>query len=562
MAEAFAALIDEKVFAGKKGIDLLRAIEAETGRIFSEHPVFDFHRRVLGDDPENVKKVVIAALQQNFYSDETSPEHYLLLRIVFTRQALTEVFIDKLVRGDCGYSAFDSALIRHGAKISNEYNVFYNAWAKAVDGNPVAERIKKDMADKKEIAADLQNPYTIVQLNDKGEYYDVPYAVFFKKELAGVIAAFDNALKELEQIPKTENHQQAFLNYLKHYRYTLTESDKSKLDKVNVELDELWMQIRHKIQICHDFETGYGDPLRVKAIPDFSLRVADDSARHVNDTIQHLQDILVTWFKKRDKPLARAGIFALTNTLAALYYLPYVSGMSCHFRFSGQMLPNRPEVKDKFGVKIFFDRTNVDRRMYVSHDLIRKVFVDPEPMIAQLNTDDTVAYAIAPHEIGHSIYGLSHLGKDMNITEQSLYEEPRAEITTLALFSILYEQKEITEAQLQRYLLNFMASEIRRFPVGPGASIRPYVVSALRSCQVYEKIGLISFVENGEKLKYDASKSVEFCNISRKVFEAILDAEDEHSEAKLQAIFHRFEDESKLSKFLVAKLYVPPAKKE
>jgi hypothetical protein len=29
------------------------------------------------------------------------------------------------------------------------------------------------------------------------------------------------------------------------------------------------------IQVVHDIETGYGDPLRMKATPDFSLRFLD-----------------------------------------------------------------------------------------------------------------------------------------------------------------------------------------------------------------------------------------------------------------------------------------------
>ncbi len=80
-------------------------------------------------------------------------------------------------------------------------------------------------------------------------------------------------------------------------------------------------------------ENGYGDPLRVKVIPDFSFRIVDSAFAGENATIGNIQSDMVAYFKARDTDLSRRGQFALANSFAAIYYVPYQAGISLHFRF-------------------------------------------------------------------------------------------------------------------------------------------------------------------------------------------------------------------------------------
>lgn len=110
--------------------------------------------------------------------------------------------------------------------------------------------------------------------------------------------------------------------------------------------------------MVHDIETGYGDPLRMKATPDFSLRFLDGRGRVLfeinkivclifmfmlfsftlscccvssredtfakeNATIRDIQTHMETYFRGRDTRIARDGLTALTNTLAGIYYIPF-----------------------------------------------------------------------------------------------------------------------------------------------------------------------------------------------------------------------------------------------
>ena len=77
------------------------------------------------------------------------------------------------------------------------------------------------------------------------------------------------------------------------------------------DLDRRWMDTKGPIQIVHDIETGYGDPLRVKATPDFSLRFLDDTYQQENKLIADIQGHMVEYFKSRGTKIATAGLTAL-----------------------------------------------------------------------------------------------------------------------------------------------------------------------------------------------------------------------------------------------------------
>jgi len=75
-------------------------------------------------------------------------------------------------------------------------------------------------------------------------------------------------------------------------------------------LDKIWMQIKYHIQIVHDIEYGYGDPLRIKVIPDYSLRFVDNEYEKSNQKIASIQNDMVEYFDSRKTDLSKRGIFA------------------------------------------------------------------------------------------------------------------------------------------------------------------------------------------------------------------------------------------------------------
>jgi hypothetical protein len=127
---------------------------------------------------------------------------------------------------------------------------------------------------------------------------------------------------------------------------------------------------------------------------------------------------------------------------------------------SGQSIPNRAEVKDAKGVKIYFDPVSTALREETVRKLTAKVCADADALCARLDARETIVYHVAAHgavaavgcavcgcvfffsrsshwgwgataEIGHAIYGLSHVEHVIQPATRTLLEEPRAELTTL-----------------------------------------------------------------------------------------------------------------------------------
>lgn len=117
-----------------------------------------------------------------------------------------------------------------------------------------------------------------------------------------------------------------YINYLVTYRQALAEKNVDLLEDKWRKLDEAWMPIRYwyfpllqtplkskydqhhqvmlhgigcgsrlicclfcRIQVVHDIEYGYGDPLRTKCTPEFSIRLMDEAYAAENATIQKVR---------------------------------------------------------------------------------------------------------------------------------------------------------------------------------------------------------------------------------------------------------------------------------
>jgi hypothetical protein len=310
----------------------------------------------------------------------------------------------------------------------------------------------------------------------------------------------------------------------------------------------------------HDIEDGYGDPLRIKAIPDFSFRFEDEDYHEDNKTIVAIQKVMVDeYFAKRDTPLSKAGLGALASSAAAIFYIPFVTGMSLHFRFSGQSIPNRSDVKNEHGVKIYFDPVSTHSRQLQTAALIDKVCDDGDGSLkATLGAADTLVWHVAAHEVGHAIYNLEAMCNDscsvIKTATKSLLEEPRAELTALRTMSLLVEVGMLTPDQAAHHLASFALQDLRRFAMFDAQPTRPYTISAINTYKVYQRTGFVTVDSASSKLRFDFSKGMDALKELGGQFERILDAEDEADGADLEAICEEFQTESDLTRMLVAAL--------
>eukprot|EP01080_Neovahlkampfia_damariscottae_P004488 gene4488-7869_t len=541
-----------KTFSSKTKLVLLKEIEKTTADLFTKHESFAEDLLILGSEKKDI--VLHSVLTQNFKGiTEFSDEFYKILKVASKRQELTRQFIiEALQELNHGFDEFDSKLIHHACLISSFYDKFYESWIKAVQGNKVSEKLNQFISEKKEISKELLNPYTIIQLNEKNEFHHIAYSIYFKNELTPIVKQLELMLKDLEELKKTTEHE-AYIKFLQQQKTCFEETDISKLDAQWEKLDDLWMDVKSPIQIVHDIETGYGDPTRCKCIPDFSLRFMDETFLEQNKTIDEIKHIMVEYFKKRDSKFAKNGIHALLNSHAAIYYIPFCSGMSFHFRFTGQSIPNRDSVKNAKGVKIYFDPISSQSRKEETTRLTNMVFSKPDQLVSQLSEIDTIVYLVAAHEFGHAIYNLECVSEYLRPESSSLLEEPRAELTSLTTLKLMYDAKFINEESMKKNLLNFCLDDLRRYAKYDSSATRPYTISSLNCYKIYEKTGYLTL--KNDKIEINQDKSVEVLSIKSDEFSAFLDAIDELNGEKIEKIGDKMQKECELTKFLISKLF-------
>ena len=244
-----------KNFSSKTKLILLKEIEKTTAEIFSTHETFSKDLLILGEEKKEI--VLHSVLTQNFKGiTEFSDDFYKILSVASKRQELTRQFIIECLK-ECnhGFDEFDSKLIHHSCLISSFYDKFYETWIKAVQGNKVSEKLNQFISEKKEISKELLNPYTIIQLNEKNEFYHEAYSIYFKDELEPIVKQLGLMIEDLNEKKKTKEHE-AYISFLNQQKICFEETNIDKLDAEWEKLDDLWMDVKSPIQIVHDIETG------------------------------------------------------------------------------------------------------------------------------------------------------------------------------------------------------------------------------------------------------------------------------------------------------------------
>lgn len=114
------------------------------------------------------------------------------------------------------------------------------------------------------------------------------------------------------------------------------------------------------------------------------MRFLDDTYAEQNATIRVIQDHMMEYFRGRDTKIARDGLNALANTMAGIYFIPFKTGISLQFSFSGQSIPNREEIKVEKGVKIYFDAVETEARVNLNLAYVKQVFDQPEAVSSDI----------------------------------------------------------------------------------------------------------------------------------------------------------------------------------
>ena len=211
--------------------------------------------------------------------------------------------------------------------------------------------------------------------------------------------------------------------------------------------------------------------------------------------------------------------------MAGIYYQPFKCGCSLVFAYSGQSIPNRLEVKQDLGVKIYFDAVETQARVEQVKLKVMEVFEDGKGVVESWNPNavEQLVWHVAAHEVGHAIYGISNVEEFLHKDSVMSLEEPRAELTAMFTLNLLHQQKVVSLPDLEKYLVHFALDGLRYFMKFDSLPLQPYIVFQLHAFNVYNKHGFMVLNGDSKKLQLDASKTLAVLADFSETFEKVLD---------------------------------------
>lgn len=509
-----------------------------------------------GDAKLSVDRIIKAAIDADFSGIiECSPEFWILYGYATAynervRQAIKEA----IAANELPLTPFERILLERSLDISHDYAPYYKKWLSEMVASPAAKYIKKEL--EKDAPAFLEwihtqgfdHPYTVITgkvVESRKDLQQQPYAEFFANELKPVVMSFEKMLTELQQFMVTPEEKVVYAN-MEAYKTALEQIELEQSLQANVELDKIWMDNPFWIQIVHDSESHYADPLGVKIIPDFSVRFLDPTHEASNQTAVTKQQELIAYYEPSPSEVAQTGMSPLRNSQAGIYYLPFVTGMSLHFKFSGQSLPNRPEVKKAKGVKIYLDYDASAVRTEQSKELFCRLFHDKSDLASYISTKEALISHVIPHEFGHIICNFEDYQPHVSTLHSQQLEELRADLTALTALAVAHEAGTVTNKEMIASVINYLAHDLRRLVNWDSTAVRGYRNSMVHVFSLAEKTGVLSLTNGIVSFAGDDVQKVEkFLGAARESFTTILAALDSHNVKALDQLLieiHEYEN--------------------
>ncbi len=396
-----------------------------------------------------------------------------------------------LHNGELPLDTFDRYFLNMCLDVSSLYADYFKVWLEVVLDKKVTNFIEDQLANNREDflrqvkERGFDNHYTVLVLKkgkERAESIDdiqhIPYYTYFAKQINPIISRFDTFLKETTTL-NLSPEQKIVIDYISAYRDLLSETDINKLEEKGVHLDEIWMDNHYWIQVVHDVETDYADPLAVKIIPDFSVRFPDVNPDVDEKEFEVIKNVLVDYYKDRNTENTKRQIPSLSRSHASVCFIAFNTSQDQYFKFAGQSLPNRADVREKKGVKIYIDFEQSEKRFIQAKKLFFAVFRNAKEYEEYLSSIVSMVYHVVPHEFGHTTYNFSFF-KDIDENVKRL-EELRADLNAYYTVYKYYEDGKFTTEDLYKNTVTMTAFDLRRFSSWDSAALYPYKLSMLNA---------------------------------------------------------------------------------
>ncbi|MDP6156453.1 MAG: hypothetical protein QF682_10050 [Candidatus Thermoplasmatota archaeon] len=363
--------------------------------------------------------------------------------------------------------------------------------------------IDRKLNDRYAVVVDAATDLPPVIYENDGDYREIAYADFFKVESSEIRRILMNGVKSLKKLPNVDETG-SWIAYFEAWAAAAVNGNAELHEILWKKVDEAWVACSGRVIIVHPMEEGYADPIRI--MPEVRVLLQLNDAK---DMIATIKQRMLDWEEELYGNHPRYPQFrtALENTHAGVFITPLYSGEDFDFRFSGQIVPNRSEVRIK-GTKIFLDRNSCRNKIDIYGATVNKYFT--EEFVSNFHervSPETFLYYVIAHECGHSVLIGSDTREKMGDNYRNVEEFKASHIGMEVLMTM---ENRLPPGYLDSLSLFIVARIIRFMTKGMRGdkTLEPYYKESLIQLNVLLDWNFLQF-ENG-KLSFNMENRAAF----------------------------------------------------
>ena len=394
-------------------ITLLQDCERKIPYAFDD--LVDFTKekaRKLGMDREGLAESI--SRRNHEAADKSGGNFDIVLDLIRQRTEFErDIINDNLDRLDL--PPLEKILFEIGLDLMPVIDTYFFRWKKAVPDVIKRTSLERGMerSDVAQMLIDrhLDDRYAVVTkertglppriYEENGDYRETSYGEFFSEENKEIVDILHDGIRSIEGHEGIDGDEGAcWIAFFQEYANAVMNTDNNRHEELWRKVDEEWVKTSGRVIFVHPMEEGYADPIRI--MPEVRVLFRLDEAR---DMIRMIKGRMLDWEEGlyRSHKLYPEFRTALENTHAGVYVTPLYSGEDYDFRFSGQIVPNRTDVRMK-GTKIFMDSNSCRNNVAIYGKVAEKyMHGDFSKLYHDGVTPETFLYYVIAHECGHSV---------------------------------------------------------------------------------------------------------------------------------------------------------------
>lgn len=526
---------------GSEKCVFFKQLEPALNVIIQEHTDTKKLLHVLGKEHEDrVAEAVLKYDFRNIY--EIKGEYTPVLKAAAKKNKLKhEIIRWRLQQPDqLGLTANEVTLIRESLAWCEAIDEVFIPWRRFMKESPIGQMLA-NLEEEPGAGAEwlkkhsLDNAYSIVRKNR-----DVDRLVSMKEAFPTPYKKIHNALDSLLQklqLQKKEEAIPAFLHYFEKLQMAHNNTHLEKMEKIWREVDIAWLETEGRIQFIHGMEKNYIDPTGIRVAPSLRITIEDAQRNAVNTAARKTQQMLEKHFAQHysHKKTWKASVEAMKKIQLQVCIPITFAGSDIEFLGVGKIVPERSDVRRKYGTKIFLDYNGMETRRNESRTLFQKVFgSEGTVQYFRLSTADIITHLIAGHEIGHGAF-VDDITTDA-LTPSLLADIEEAKSTWCGMMCAHFRYKagEISKEIWLQLPIMLLAGNLRYLRLREESTLRPYYNATLLELHMMIKSGLIQ--KNSAWWSIHEKNTTAFYALLAQYHERMIDIYDQGNKKKAQKL--------------------------